>query len=134
MAVFHATTRASGSRRFETTVGANRFITDHSGAGPTPPDFFVASLTACIAVYVAGYCRKAGIDTTDLSVELECDKGDTVMSDFRIAVRLPHADLGPRTAAVRRVAEACLVHATIRSFVESPIAVEDRTSALLPAS
>jgi uncharacterized OsmC-like protein len=130
--VFRATTRSLRGRRFETEVGPQRFITDHGGPGPTPPDFFVASLTACVAVYVAGYCRKAGIDATDMSVELECDRGDRLMSDFRIAVRLPQAELGPRAAAVRRVAEACLVHATIRSFVETPITVEDGESVLQP--
>ncbi len=130
MSVFRATTRALGDRTFETTVGAHAFMTDHSGSGPTPPDFFVASLTGCIGVYVAGYCRKAGIDSTDMSIELECEKGDHVMSNFRIAIHLPNAELGARAAALQRVADACLVHATIRAFGDCPIIVRDRVSTL----
>ena len=130
MSVFRATTRSMGNRTFETRVGAHAFITDHGGSGPTPPDFFVVSLTACIGVYVSGYCRKAGIDTTDMSIDLECEKSEHVMSKFRMAVHLPNADLGARAAAVQRVADACLVHATIRTFGDCPITVRDRRSTL----
>lgn len=126
-----ATTRYLGGKRFDTAVGNHSFRTDHTGIGPTPPDLFVASLTGCIGIYVAGYCEKVGLDATDLTVELECTKGTDRMSDFTVRVRLPHAELGARAAAVQRVAEACLVHETIRTFAECPITIEG--AALIPA-
>ena len=119
-----ATTRYLGARRFETAVGKHTFQTDHAGAGPTPPDFFVASLAACVGIYVSGYCEKVGLDATDLTIDLDYEKGHDRMSDFSIRVRLPHAELGARAAAVQRVAEACLVHQTIRTFADCPIAIE----------
>ncbi len=119
-----AVTRYAGHRRFETEVGKHTFTTDHTGAGPTPPDFFVASLAACVGIYVSTYCEKVGLDTTGLTVDLDYDKKPDRMSDFSIRVRLPHADLGARAAAVQRVAEACLVHETICTFSGCPIVVE----------
>jgi putative redox protein len=119
-----ATTKYLGDRRFQTDVGRHVFTTDHNGVGPTPPDFFVASVAACVAIYVANYCAKAGLDATDLTVDLEYAKGDARMSDFAVRVHLPHAVLGARAAAVQRVAERCLVHETIRTFGACPITIE----------
>ena len=46
------------------------------------------------------------------------------MSGFSVQVHLPCAVLGARAAAVQRVAEACLVHETVRTFGDCPIRVE----------
>jgi uncharacterized OsmC-like protein len=119
-----ATTRYLGGKRFETAVGSHAFVTDHTGMGPTPPDFFAASLAGCVGIYVANYCEKAGLDATGLEVDLEFSKDSDRMSGFSIRVRLPNAVLGPRAAAVQKVAEACLVHETVRTFGECPITVE----------
>lgn len=119
-----ARTRYLGGRRFDTEVGRHTFTTDHTGAGPTPPDLFVASLAACIAIYVTGYCERVGIDVTGLAVDLEASKDQHRMSGFSVRVRLPNATLGTRAAALQRVAEACLVHETIRTFEDCPIHIE----------
>lgn len=118
-----------GGKLFETAVGKHRFRTDHTGVGPTPPDFFVASLAACIGIYVNGYCEKVGLDASGLTVELDYEKTPMLMTDFAVRVRLPHAVLGPRAAAVQRVAEACFVHETIRTFGVCPITVEGAEAA-----
>jgi uncharacterized OsmC-like protein len=125
-----ATTRYLGSKRFANQVGAHVFTTDHNGAGPTPPDLFAASLAGCVGIYVAGYCEKVGLDASGLEVELEYAKGDARMSGFSIRVRLPNAELGARADAIRRVAEACLVHETIRTFEGCPITIEGAAPAL----
>lgn len=119
-----ATTRYLGDRRFATDVGVQTFTTDHNGTGPTPPDLFVASLAACIGIYVTTYCEKVGLDATDLTVDLQTTKGPDRMSAFSVQVHLPRAVLGARAGAVQRVAEACLVHETIRTFSDCPIRVE----------
>lgn len=119
-----ARTRYLGGRRFATDVGRQTFTTDHNGAGPTPPDLFAASLAACIGIYVTTYCEKVGLDVTDLTVDLQATKGADRMSGFSVQVHLPRAVLGARAAAIQRVAEACLVHETIRTFGDCPIRVE----------
>lgn len=119
-----AKTRYLGGRRFATEVGGQTFTTDHTGIGPTPPDLFAASLAACIGIYVTTYCEKVGLDATDMTVDLHTVKGPDRMSEFSVQVHVPHAVLGARAAAVQRVAEACLVHETIRTFGDCPIRVE----------
>lgn len=125
-----AATRYLGGKRFETEVDKHTFATDHTGMGPTPPDLFVASLAACVGIYVTTYCEKVGLDTTGLTVDLDYEKGPHRMSGFSVRVRLPYADLGARAAAVQRVAEACLVHETIRTFAGCPIKVEGAIATL----
>jgi uncharacterized OsmC-like protein len=116
-----------GGRRFDTEVNRRHFITDHAGGGPTPPDLFVASISACIGIYVADYCEKVGLDATGLRVELTFDKSadKTRLVDFGVTVHLPNAAVGPRREAIRRVASACLIHETLRAFVDFPIEVRD---------
>ncbi len=124
-----ATSRYLGGKRFETEVGSQRITTDHTGAGPTPPDFFVTSIAACVGIYVADYCNRVGLDTRDLTVDLEYAKDAARMFDFSVRVRLPHADLGARMGAVQRVAESCFVHQTIRTFADCPIMIEGAATA-----
>lgn len=123
-----AVTRLLGGRRFETEIGRQRILTDHEGAGPTPTDLFLVSLPACVAFYVAEYCGRAGIDATGLEVELEYLREPRRVADFAIVVRLPHADVGARAEALRRVAEACYVHESIRTFGGIPVKIEDATA------
>ncbi len=124
-----AVVRSLPERRLETIVGRHRFVTEHTGLGPTPPDLFVASLAACIAVYVGSYCRTAGLDATGLEVDLAFDRDETRLSGFRATVRLPKAVVGSRIAAIERVAHACLIHETVRSFAGCGITIVDATAA-----
>lgn len=123
-----AVTRLLGGRRFETETGRHRLVTDHDGAGPTPTDLFLASLPACVAFYVAEYCGRVGIDATGLEVELEYLREPRRVGEFAIVVRLPNAEMGARAEALRRVAEACYVHESIRTFGGIPIKFEDATA------
>jgi uncharacterized OsmC-like protein len=109
---------------FETQLGKHNVVIDvppsMGGAdrGPTPPEFFVASLGSCVAALVANYCNHADIDTTDLSVDVTFDKADdpTRLANVQVLIHLPHGDVNGREKAILRVAERCPVHETICSL------------------
>ncbi|TLS66125.1 OsmC family protein [Mariprofundus erugo] len=110
-----------GGCRFTAACRSHELIidqpTDNGGSdeGMTPPELMAASLAGCVAFYVARYCTQAGIDTTGL--EVGCDW--TVAEDaprrigvFTVEVDLPSVPEN-RRKAVERVANQCLVHATL---------------------
>jgi uncharacterized OsmC-like protein len=109
---------------FETQLGRHNVLIDvppsmgGSDRGPTPPEFFVASLGSCVAALVANYCNNASIDITDLSVDVAFDKAEdpTRLTNVKVRIHLPQAELNGREAAILRVAERCPVHETICSM------------------
>jgi uncharacterized OsmC-like protein len=110
-----------GDQGIEAIVGKHRLLVDAppglggKGRGPTSSELFVASLGTCVAAFVGAYCDRAGLDTTDLTVDVTFDQQDdpTCLVDIEVVVNLPHADAGQREAAIRRVAEHCPVHETV---------------------
>ena len=109
---------------FETQLGKHNVLIDvppsmgGGDRGPTPPDFFVASLGSCVAALVANYCRTADIDTTDLAVDVTFDKADdpTRLTNVKVWIHLPNGNVNGREKAILRVAERCPVHETICSL------------------
>ncbi|MBF0281384.1 MAG: OsmC family protein [Zetaproteobacteria bacterium] len=88
--------------------------------GPTPPEFFGASMAGCVGYYVARYCQQVGISTEGLRVE--CDWSVAEDSPRRIAnismlVHLPSLPEN-RQKAVQKVAHSCLIHATLMNAPE----------------
>jgi uncharacterized OsmC-like protein len=106
---------------FSTKLGDHNIVIDvppsmgGSNRGPTPPEFFVASLGSCVAALVADYAQRAGIDARDLSVDVTYDKADdpTRLVDVGVQIHLPADGLAGREQAILRVAERCPVHQTI---------------------
>lgn len=115
------TTQYKGDMLFSTKLGNHEILSDVPAGwggqdrGPTPPEFFVASLGACVAALVANYCEQSGIDATDLSVDITFDKVEdpTRLANLKVQVNLPHGDVNGREKAILRVAEHCPVHETI---------------------
>ena len=128
------TTKHKGDMLFETSVGDHTIITDvmptpewgGQNRAPTPPEYFVSSLGTCVAAFVARYCKQSGIDASDMGVEVSFDKAaqPVRLENFRILVRLPHADCGERKTAMKRVAENCVLHETLAALGASRIGVE----------
>jgi uncharacterized OsmC-like protein len=89
-----------------------------SDRGPTPPEFFIASLGSCVAAFVAQYCHRAGIDTRDMAVDVTFDKAEdpTRLVNVKGTVKVPHRDCDSRQAAIRRVVEHCPVHETLATL------------------
>lgn len=120
------TTRIHEDSLFETQLGKHTVITDPAGIdGPSPPEILVASLGACVSVLVAKYCRRAGIETDGLSVDVTYDKATNPyrLADFQVDINLPNADIESRLKAITRVAEHCPVHQTMCTLEGATIRV-----------
>jgi putative redox protein len=110
-----------GDMLFSTQLGKHNVLIDvppsmgGSDRGPTPPEFFVASLGSCVAALVANYCNNAGIDTEGLAVDVTFDKVEDParLSNVQVLIHLPNGDVNGREKAILRVAERCPVHETI---------------------
>lgn len=120
-----------GDMLFETQMGDHSVLIDvpptmgGGGRGPTPPEFFIASLGSCVAALVADYCNRSGINTNGLSVDVSYDKADdpTRLVNVNVHIDLPHGDFAGREKAILRVAERCPVHQTICSLDEVQISL-----------
>ena len=104
------TTTYKGDMLFESKVGKHTVQIDvpadmgGSDRAPTPPQLFVVSLGSCVAAFIVTYCQKAGIDASDLAVDVSFDKAeDPARRQLEgecqtAACRLP----GPQTGAAAR--------------------------------
>ena len=109
---------------FESKLGNHSVVVDvppgMGGAdrGPTPPELFIASLGTCVGAFVANYCGQAGIDASDMTVDVAFDKVEdpTRLVNLRVKVNLPKDGCNGRAKALRRVAEHCPVHETIATL------------------
>jgi uncharacterized OsmC-like protein len=115
------TTYYRGAMLFESELGNHLLKIDvppgmgGSDRGPTPPELFIASLGSCVGAFVAQYCERTGLDTTDLTIDVTYEKVDdpTRLTDLEVKVNLPHADCDRKRGAIERVASHCPVHETI---------------------
>lgn len=97
-----------------------------SNQGMTPPELMAASLAGCIGFYVARYCEQAKIDTTGLEVGCDWQVGGNpkLMETIQVSVVLPGMPES-RRKAVERVANSCLIHATLHGDPNVEIRLED---------
>lgn len=74
-------------------------------------------LGACIGVYVTQYCKQVGLDCDNATVEMiwETAKGPARVGQLRARINVPAGIPDERRAGVKRAAERCLIHATLRS-------------------
>jgi uncharacterized OsmC-like protein len=122
-------TQIKGDSLFETQLGDHTLTTDPDGvAGPSPPEVLVAALGACVGILVNKYCKRSGINTEDLSVDVEYSKASSPyrLSEFRVDIKLPHADIDGRLGAITRVAEHCPVHQTMCTLEGAEIRVNGK--------
>lgn len=109
---------------FETQIGEHSVKIDvpesmgGHNRGPIPPQLFIASLGSCIGAFVVAYCREHGLDAAGMTVDFEFDKADNPvrLTNLKAIVNLPQAEIGRKEEVLRRVAEHCPVHETIRAF------------------
>jgi putative redox protein len=122
---------------FVTEVGDHKLLNDvpptpdwgGKGRHPTPPDYFVASLSSCIAAFVQRYCVQSRIDATGMYVEIHYEKGTDPahLKELAVDVHLPNAEVSARAEAIKRVSDLCTVHETIHRMQGLPISIHDRT-------
>jgi putative redox protein len=84
--------------------------------GPSPVELLAGSLGACIAMTVQGYCQRHGYDG-DVGVSLTMELADKPKRIGRIVVDLELPDGVPedRKEAIKRVAQLCPIHETLKS-------------------
>lgn len=130
------TTVYKGEEGFEARIGDHRVVVDASqqmggkGRGPTASELFLASLSSCVAVFVADYCGRTDLDATGLTVDVSYQRTEDPisMTDIEVTINLPNAEVGDRLDAILRVAEHCPVHETVEYSLNAvAFDVMDRT-------
>jgi putative redox protein len=109
--------------RFAAHSGEHRLMIDlpeplgGTGRGMTPPQLFVASLGACLGVYIVDYCETIGVPSQGLRVQMHWEQSERPkrIGRIRAEIEMPEGGVAPaRLAAIRRVAEQCLLHNTLK--------------------
>ena len=85
-------------------------------AGLAPAEMLAGSLGACIAMMVQGYCDSRGYTDSDVAVSVTLELADNPkrIEGFAVDVELPDGFPEEKVDAVRRVAELCPIHGTLR--------------------
>lgn len=125
--------------RFAAHSGDHRLVIDlpeplgGTGRGMTPPQLFVASLGACLGVYIVDYCETVGVPSQGLRVQMHWEQSGSPkrIARIRAEIEMPGEGIAPaRLAAIRRVAEQCLLHNTLKEAPE--FAIEFATTGAPP--
>ena len=110
-------------RQYKVKVRGHEALTDMSeqdggrDAGMAPAEMLAGSLGACIAMMVQGYCDSHGYTDGDVavSVTLELMDNPKRVGGFAVDVELPNGVPEEKVAVIRRVAELCPDHETLRT-------------------
>jgi uncharacterized OsmC-like protein len=86
-------------------------------AGMAPAEMLAGSLGACVAMMVQAYCDTRGFSDGDVAVCVTLEMADSPkrVGGFAIDVELPRGIPEERMEALRRVAELCPVHETLKN-------------------
>jgi uncharacterized OsmC-like protein len=106
---------------FEIQIRAHQMTTDFSvedggqDKGPSPSEFLVGSLGACIAIMVQRYCDRHGYTDGEVSASMTYELADNPkrVGAVTIDLEIPKDVPQDRYDAIRRVAEACPIHGTL---------------------
>ncbi|UCF34377.1 MAG: OsmC family protein [Phycisphaerales bacterium] len=84
--------------------------------GPSPVELLGGSLGACVAMMVQGYCERHGYTDGDVGVSLtlELADGPKRVGGIVVDVELPEGVPEDTKEVIRRMAERCPVHETLR--------------------
>ena len=85
-------------------------------AGPAPAELLAISLGTCVAMLVQRYCETHGYEgDVEVCLTLELADDPKRVGGIFIDVELPEGVPENKKDAVRRAAERCLVHQTLRN-------------------
>ena len=89
--------------------------------GPSPVELLAGSLGACIAMMVQGYCRQHEYEG-DVGVSMTLELADKPKRIGRIVVDVEVPDSVPekKIEVIKRVAQRCPIHETLKS----PLAID----------
>ncbi len=85
--------------------------------GPSPAELLAGSLGACIGMMVQGYCNRHGYTDGNVSVSLTLELADSPkrIGGIVIDVELPNGIPEDKKESIKRLAERCPVHETLRN-------------------
>jgi uncharacterized OsmC-like protein len=91
----------------------------------TPAEVFIASLGACVGVYVVAFAKRHDIALEGMRIEIAYDvvEGPRRAGHVKVEVRLPEPVSAEHRAALQRAAETCFVHNSLRHPPEVEITV-----------
>jgi len=83
--------------------------------GPSPVELFAGSLGACIAMMAQSYCQRHGYDG-DVGVSLTLELADKPkrIGGIVVDLELPEGFPEDKMDVVRRMAERCPIHETLK--------------------
>jgi putative redox protein len=86
-------------------------------AGMAPAEMLAGSLGACVAIMLQAYCDAHGYTDGEVSVCVSLDLADNPkrIGGFAIDVELPDGIPEEKLSVLRRVAELCVIHGTLRN-------------------
>jgi uncharacterized OsmC-like protein len=122
--------------RYTVRIRGHELVTDQpvdaggDDAGPTPTELFVAGLAACVAFYAGRFLRRH----TDVSVSVACvydmsDDRPARVTAVRLSVDVPTTLRDDVREGLRRAAEHCTVHNSLRTPPDVHISVRDSVPA-----
>jgi uncharacterized OsmC-like protein len=85
-------------------------------AGPSPAELLAASLGVCIAMMVQSYCDRHGYTDGDVGVSLTLELADAPkrIGGIVVDVELPKGIPEDKMGAIRRMAQRCPIHETLK--------------------
>jgi uncharacterized OsmC-like protein len=83
--------------------------------GPSPSEFLVGSLGACIAIMVQRYCDRHNYNDGEVSVSMTYELADDPrrVGAITVDLEIPHDVPEDKYPMVKRIAEACPIHGTL---------------------
>lgn len=131
------TTRYKGDMLFESKLGNHSLLVDvpssMGGAdrGPQPSELFIAALASSIGASVADHCTRLGLNTREMTVDLQFNEVDdpTRLANLQVTIRLPHCTCAGQEQAILHLAEHCLIYETLVSRNGIQIELVDRQRA-----
>jgi len=113
-----------GGARVDAHFGPYTLMTDQppmgggEGAAPTPFATFLASLGTCAGIYVLGFCRQRGLDTTGIKLiqRVRSNPMTGMVGEIEIEIQVPDSFPEKYYSALVRSAEQCAV----KKHMENP--------------
>ena len=65
---------------------------------PNPPQYFLASLSSCVGVYVLSFCKNSGLNADGMQIKISAKKAQhpSRLENINIEIALPNAQVGKR--------------------------------------
>jgi len=113
-----------GGARVDAHFGQYTISTDQppmgggEGAYPTPFATFLASLATCAGIYVLGFCRQRGLDTSGIRLvqRNQSNPSTGMVEDVEIEIQVPSTFPEKYYSALVKSAEQCAV----KKHLENP--------------